>query len=89
MNDMPGRFNSAYGAPPAEIAPFFEQQGLITTTLISTEGIAVAHQDALMRIRESDPDLFQSAFEIILETAADPSILGLGNHLLFIGRTPA
>ncbi|MHB8627212.1 MAG: hypothetical protein ACYDEO_13510, partial [Aggregatilineales bacterium] len=85
-NDVPGRFANGYGAHPHEIEPFFAQYGLTMLTLLASEGIAVGIQEAVAQIANEDPALHERVIDLILETASDPSILGMGGHLLYIGR---
>jgi S-adenosylmethionine-dependent methyltransferase len=86
VNDIPGRFTHGYGVRPQEAAPFFEQYGFTTLTLLAAEGIAIGIQDALFDLAESDPATYQAAFDVIYNTASDPSILGMAAHLLYVGR---
>jgi SAM-dependent methyltransferase len=86
INDIPGRFTHGWGARPEEVAPFFEQHGFATLDLLAAEGIAVDIQRALFDLAESDPPTCQAAFDLILRTASEPSILGMATHLLYVGR---
>ena len=54
--------------------------------LIAAEGIISGNQSCLIELAESDPDAYQAAFEIIVDTASDPSILGMASHLLYVGK---
>jgi len=85
-NDVPGRFTDGYAAHPAEIEPYFIQFGLEKITLLASEGIAVGIQEAVAQIADTDPVLYERVVDLILETASDPSILGLCSHLLYVGR---
>jgi hypothetical protein len=42
-------------------------------------------QKALVELAESNPVAYEAAFEVIVRTASDPSILGMALHLLYIG----
>jgi len=84
-NDVPGRFTEGYGARPEEIDPFFAEHGFTMQTLLSSEGISIGLQGMLPDLVR-DESLFQKTVELIIETAAEPSILGLANHLLYVGR---
>lgn len=88
-NDVPGRFTDGYGVLPDEVSPFFEQHGFTTLALLSAEGIAVNNQRALSELATSDPASYQAAMDFIMSTAGDPSILGMANHLLYVGRRMA
>jgi len=69
-----------------EVALFFERHGFTTLALLAAEGIIVDMQRVLAEIVESDPELCQAAFDLLLPTAGDPSILGMAMHLLYVGR---
>ncbi len=84
-NDIPGRFTEGYGARPEEIAPFFAEHGFEMEALLSSEGISIGLQTMLPDLAQDDA-LFQKTVDLIVETAAEPSILGLANHLLYVGR---
>lgn len=86
VNDILGRFTNGYGVNPNEVAPFFEQHGFTTLTLLAAEGIIVNNQRCLIELAESDPIAYQAAFEVIVNTASDPGILGMATHLLYVGK---
>ncbi len=86
VNDIPGRFTDGYGVRPEEVAPTFEGYGFTTLALLSAEGIVVDIQRAMSELAEEDPETYQAAFDLLLATASDPSILGMASHLLYVGR---
>ena len=86
QNDVPGRFTSGYGARPEEVAPFFERHGFATLALLATEGLTAGLGAALAALATDDPDTYRAALDVVVSTAAEPGILGLSNHLLYIGR---
>lgn len=86
INDVPGRFTNAYGVLPEEVSPFFERHGFTTLALLSTEGIAANSQRALSELATSEPAIYQATLDVIIQTAGDPSILGMATHLLYVGR---
>lgn len=85
INDAPGRFNEGYGARPEEVAPFFERHGFVAQKLLSAEGVIPDLQETMAEIADSDPVAYEAALKIILDTASDPCILGMANHLLYVG----
>ncbi len=86
INDVPGHFTDGYGVLPEEVSPFFERHGFTTLALLSAEGMAVNSQRALSELSTTDPTAYQAALAMIMQTAGDPSILGMANHLLYVGR---
>jgi SAM-dependent methyltransferase len=85
-NDIPGRFTHGYGAHPVEIGPFFAHYGLQMLTLAASEGIAGGIQAEVADMVAADPGVRDIALDILVETATDPSILGMASHLLYIGQ---
>lgn len=85
-NKVSGKFTHAYGEQPLEIEPFFRRHGLEQMRLLSAEGITGGLQKAVSEALTSEPDIRQEIFNLLLETADDPTILGTANHLLYIGR---
>jgi SAM-dependent methyltransferase len=88
-NDVPGRFTHGYGVQSAEIEPFFAQYGLQMLTLAASEGIAGGIQAEVAEIIAADSDLRDCVLDILVQTATDPSILGMASHLLYIGQRVA
>jgi S-adenosylmethionine-dependent methyltransferase len=86
INDIPGRFTNGYGVRPEEVASFFEQHGFTMLALLAAESIVADIQRALFELAEDDPVAYDAAFEVIVHTASDPSILGMATHLLYVGR---
>jgi SAM-dependent methyltransferase len=88
-NDVPRRFTHGYGVQSAEIEPFFAQYGLQMLTLAASEGIAGGIQAEVAEMIAADSDLRDCVLDILVQTATDPSILGMASHLLYIGQRVA
>jgi len=88
-NDVPGRFTHGYGAQPGEIGPFFARHGLQMLTLAASEGIASGIQAEVAAMLAADSTFTDVALDILVQTATDPSILGMASHLLYIGQRVA
>lgn len=86
INDRPGAFTGGYGVRPDEVAPFFAGHGLVQLSLLASESIATDLQDSLAALATTDPGLYQTALDVLVQTAADPSILGMSSHLFYVGR---
>jgi len=85
-NDVPGRFTGGYGVRPEEVAPFFARHGLTMSVLLATESIAADLQEPLAALAKDDPAAHRATMDALVRVAGDPSILGLANHLLYVGR---
>jgi SAM-dependent methyltransferase len=86
QNDVPRRFTHGYGVQPAEIEPFFAQYGLQMLTLAASEGIAGGIQAEVAEMIAADSDLRDCVLDILVQTATDPSILGMVSHLVYLGQ---
>lgn len=82
----PGRFSGAYLFRPEEVAPFFEGFGFQTTRLMASQGMLATVQSEVATLAQSDPDAHAELLDIAYQNAADPSILGLAAHLLYIAE---
>ena len=88
INDVPGRFTGGYGFRPEEIGPFFAAHGFTQRTLLASESVAPDLQRHLAELAQSDPVTYEATLDALLSVAAEPSILGLASHLLYVGRRP-
>jgi SAM-dependent methyltransferase len=86
FNDVPERFTGGYGVRPEEVRPFFEGYGFTTRTLVSTHGLANGIEDELIATYNTDPAAYDAAMGLVIDTAADPGLLGLAGHLLYVGE---
>jgi ubiquinone/menaquinone biosynthesis C-methylase UbiE len=85
-NEAPGKFTYGYCVRPQEVAPFFEQFGLETISLLAAEGFVADMQYEVAALAESDPGLYNTVMELIMDATSDAAILGTCNHLLYVGR---
>ncbi len=85
---IPGTFNLAYLYFPQDIAPFMEGAGFETVELISSQSNMGHIQKDLALFAERQPELYEWALAEFIEQANEPSILGSGFHILYIGRKP-
>lgn len=86
LNDRPGSFTGGYGFRPEEVSPFFAAHGLAMRTLLATESIVPDLQDEMIALATTDRAAYEAALDILAGMASDPSILGMANHLLFVGE---
>jgi ubiquinone/menaquinone biosynthesis C-methylase UbiE len=87
LNDVAGRFNAGFGVLPRNLAPFMEQYGLQTLDVLADTGFAASLAGELQDLASSDPQTYQKALALIIDTANDPSLLGASVHLLYVGLT--
>jgi len=86
LNDRPGAFTEGYGVRPEEVAPYFARFALQPIALLAAQGFAPDLQGALATLAVEDHAAHRAALDALLRTAADPAILGMTNHLLYIAR---
>jgi len=85
---IPGTFNLAYLYFPHDIAPFREAGGFETVELVSSQSNAGHIQKHLAQFAERQPELYEWALAQFIKQANEPSILGSGFHILYIGQKP-
>lgn len=85
---VPGTFNLAYLFLPRDVSPFMEAAGFETIDLISSQSVAAHRQKHLAEFGEKHPELHEWVMAEFIEQANEPSILGSGFHILYIGRKP-
>jgi SAM-dependent methyltransferase len=88
LNDRPGAFTGGYGVRPEEVTTFFAGYGLTQLCLASSQSIASSSelQEPLARLEAEDPASYETAIDVLVQNAAEPSILGAASHLLFVGK---
>lgn len=78
-------FPDTYFFLPDEIPKLFEEFGVQKLQLASCEGLS-AHLKEETNSLYDDKEKWEKWFQMVLDTCTDPSIVGVGEHLLFIGR---
>ncbi len=85
-DERAGRFTGGYLMRPEDIIPFFAAHGFSCRQLMASQGFLGWAQADVARLAERDRPAYQRLLNVAYETAADPSILGMAGHLLFIGE---
>ena len=80
-----GRFTGAYYFNIQDITPFLEQYGFTTEALIGSSSLGAMLTDEQQQYWR-DRGEYDELIRYMIETAKDPSILGISSHLLYIGR---
>jgi len=78
-------FTDAYFFLPNEIKELFENKGVQTLTLASCEGLSSDLEEATNMLYK-DREKWRQWLKILLQTCTDPYIIGLGSHLVYVGR---
>ncbi len=80
-----GAFTEAYFFLPNELKELFENKGVQTLALATCEGLS-SHLEEATNILYKDKEKWRVWLKILLQTCSDPCIVGLGNHLLYVGQ---
>ena len=88
ISPVPGVFTDSYAFRPGDVVPFMESSGFQTLDLISSQSIAADRQKDLAAFAERQPELYPWVMENLIGLANEPSAVGAGFHLLYIGRRP-
>jgi len=83
-----GGFTDAYFFLPNELRELFEKKGVQTLDMATCEGLS-SHLQEQTKAIYNDSAKWNRWLEILLRTCTDPNILGLGEHLLYVGRKKA
>ncbi|MDQ0217362.1 hypothetical protein ELQ35_07520 [Peribacillus cavernae] len=81
-----GRFTGAYYFNIEDIRPFMESKGFENLELIGSNVGAILTNEKWDYWRDRGEIELSKVKKLILEHAADPSILGISSHLLYIGK---
>jgi ubiquinone/menaquinone biosynthesis C-methylase UbiE len=85
-NEIADRFTHGFGVSPQEVPPFFEKHGFQTVNLLALEGFTAGLESILADLFHEDRRPYNQALELIMQSAGDPSILGMAIHILYVGR---
>jgi len=83
-----GGFTDAYFFFPYELRELFENRGVQTLDMATCEGLS-SHLQEQTNALYRDPVKWNRWLQIILRTCNDPSLLGLSEHFLYVGRKKA
>ncbi len=78
-------FTDAYFFHPNELKHLFESKKVETVDIVGCEGLSAHLQEETNKLYE-DKEKWERWVEIILQTCNDPSIIGVSEHILYVGR---
>lgn len=82
-----GRFTGAYYFNIEEIKPFMESHGFETLNLVGSSNIgSLLSQEQWTYWKDRGENEIRQLIELLIETATDPTVLGISSHLLYIGK---
>jgi len=88
ISPIAGIFTDTFSMHPNEIPPFMEGPGFQTVELVSSQSIAADRQKHLSQFKEKQPELYPWVMERLVALSNDPTTVGSGFHLLYIGQKP-
>jgi ubiquinone/menaquinone biosynthesis C-methylase UbiE len=80
-----GGFTDAYFFRPIELRKLFETKGAQTLEMATCEGLS-SHLQEQTNLVYDDKQKWQRWLKLIYQTCNDPTIIGMGEHLLYVGR---
>ena len=83
-----GAFTDAYFFLPRELQELFERHGVQTLDMATCEGLSSHFQEQTNAIY-NDAAKWNRWLKIVLQSCNDPCLLGLSEHLLYVGRKKA
>jgi ubiquinone/menaquinone biosynthesis C-methylase UbiE len=81
-------FPDAYFWHPINLKEFFESKGIKTLEMATCEGLSSHLQGATNKLYR-DKDKWTKWTSLILKTCTDPVLLGMGEHILYVGQKKA
>lgn len=69
----------------AELQELAESAGLETVTLAGCQGLSAGVREATNRLAE-EPDKWTVWMDVLLETACEPAVADMAEHILYLGR---
>lgn len=84
-NEPQAGFTDAYFFLPNELKELFESRGVKTLETATCEGLSSHLQEATNTVYK-DKQKWEKWLKILLKTCTDPCIIGLGEHLLYVGE---
>lgn len=82
-HEVPGFWTDAYFHSPSEMEQLLTQRGIGKIANIATDGVGQYLRDMVNAFSEEE---FKQWVAYHLRTCSEPSILGMSNHGLFVGR---
>jgi ubiquinone/menaquinone biosynthesis C-methylase UbiE len=86
VNEVAGRFSLGYGVRPGEIERLLESQGFVTVDVRSVESLSAGVPGAVGDILEGNGALSDVVKRLMIDFAADKTVLGGAGHLLYVGQ---
>ncbi|MBN2238874.1 MAG: class I SAM-dependent methyltransferase [Dehalococcoidales bacterium] len=82
-NDLPGAGFRAHYALISEIAPLHEQAGFSTLVIAGVEPLGITANDDYKKLSEAQRELW---LDLMFRISAEPSLIGVSCHLLYVGK---
>jgi 2-polyprenyl-3-methyl-5-hydroxy-6-metoxy-1,4-benzoquinol methylase len=80
-----GGFTDAYFFHPIELKELFETKGVETLEMATCDGLS-SHLQEATNLVYNDKQKWGRWLKLIYQTCNDPTIIGMGEHLLYVGR---
>lgn len=81
----PRKFTDAYFSPTQEVPELYDAASIRLIEAFSCEGIAAFFNDKVNQLVDSE-ETWQRLLQLIIPTCVEPSMLGAGEHCVFVGQ---
>lgn len=83
-----GRYTGAYFYNVEDIKPFMESNGFESIQLIGSTNIgSLLNEEQWSYWKQRGQEEYDQLIDFLIQSAQDPSLLGISSHLLYIGRS--
>lgn len=88
VNESDRGFQDGWYPKLDEVRALFTGAGFDELAFVSLRGLGADQEQAVLALRETKPHLFERVMQTIRDTAADPGVVALGSHAVWVGRAP-
>jgi len=85
-NNTDKGFQEAYHATSDEVVSLFSDNGFSKVLLRSIRGWGNNIEEQIYKVKDENPEMHKTVIDLINKTAADPSIIEMCGHAIYIGR---
>lgn len=78
-------FTASHWFLPEELRDLFEKHGVEALDMAALEGLSSHHQEEVNKLAENE-ERWQMWIDVLLRTCNHPSIVGISEHILLVGR---
>ena len=84
--DADGGFQEGYYPTSEEIEKLFRAHGFSKQLIRSIRGFGWGREEVLFRVKEKNPEVFETMIAMMNETAGDRAIIETCGHAVYVGQ---